>query len=131
MSVTDHGPLPKVLPLPDVPAPKPPAVERAEKRRRIAEIGYEMAQLNHERSVLKSELAASAARRSHFAMDDDAPHGRCGRCGDALLPEEVENVNPETRGMCVTCVPRDLHVPPPGPELDPLDMATALLIDLD
>ena len=37
--------------------PKPVAVLKAEKRRRIAEIGYEIAQLSHERSVLKAELS--------------------------------------------------------------------------
>ena len=68
--------------------------------------------------------------------DDDAPSGRCARCQEALLPEEVDGPNPETRGYCITCVPRDLHVPPPIP-FDPnamegdLDFMSALFEALD
>jgi hypothetical protein len=59
---------------------------------------------------------------------DDAPNGRCSRCREALLPEEVGGA-PGAKGLCVTCVPRDLHMPPPV-EVDPMDMTDSLYLDL-
>jgi hypothetical protein len=44
---------PEIVP----PAPVPPAVAKAQKRRRIAEIGLEIARLNHERAAIKADLS--------------------------------------------------------------------------